>query len=436
MLKKSKYNHFIEYGNEVIAYNARTNALADMSLEDYKMFNTSIHNLNDALKQDLRHGGFLVDECIDELDIVKHNILISRFSSKQLGLTIAPTSNCNFRCPYCYEKDVLRNASMSDETANQIVRFVENNANSLDVINVTWYGGEPLLELNRIENLSKSFLSICEKNNVKYEANIVTNGYLLNDKALLKLMSLGVRSIQITLDGTKEFHDQTRYLIGKKPTFDIIINNLKSFKNLKDDLKFPGISIRMNVNRKNYSGCEELVLYMHRNGLDQYCEFYPAIVTDMEDKEFVDVFTVDEFEKIKKDISKYKDEIGFIFPKQNTYPEIKGNWCVCDMYNSFVIDSDGLIYKCWELMGNKEYSIGNISDFPNVIENNEYYRNILEDPTSNDKCSKCDILPICNGGSCPVYRKKFGFKPDCESYKNIMNVQILNTYKMLKDNTR
>ena len=436
MLKRSKYNHFIKCNDMIIAYNARTNALAEMNLKDYEAFLESVDNLQDELQNDLKHGGFLINQNVNELDIIRHNIFISRFSSKQLGLTIAPTSNCNFRCPYCYEKDVLRASSMSDKIAEDIVNFVENNANDLSVLSVTWYGGEPLLELGRIEKLSKSFLDICKKYNVKYDASMVTNGYLLSKDYMKRLMNLKVRSIQITLDGAKDFHDQTRYLIGKKPTFDHIIENLKSLKEFVNDDQFPGISIRMNINRKNYAGCKKLISYLHENEIDKYCEFYPAIVTDVEDKEYKNVYTSDEFEQIKKDVQDYKNEIGFCFPQQNTYPEIKGNWCVCDMYNSFVIDSDGLIYKCWELMGNKENSIGHISDFPCTIENSEYYENVLEDPTLSQKCSECDILPICNGGSCPVYRKKLGFKPNCEAYRKTVNEQILSTYKILKDNMR
>lgn len=104
---------------------------------------------------------------------------------------------------------------MNDETANGIVNLVRNNANTINMLGVTWYGGEPLLEVNRIENLTKAFKEICNKNNVKYQANIVTNGYLLDKKMILRLIDLDITSIQITLDGTKEYHDQTRYLIGK-----------------------------------------------------------------------------------------------------------------------------------------------------------------------------------------------------------------------------
>lgn len=132
MKKASRYNHFIMHNNSVIAYNARTNALAELEKEIYESFKKCSSNhfkgMDTSLLDSLEYGGFIVDEDINELDIVKHNMYLSRFSTQQLGLTIAPTSNCNFRCPYCYEKDVLRSSKMNDETANGIVNLVRNNA--------------------------------------------------------------------------------------------------------------------------------------------------------------------------------------------------------------------------------------------------------------------------------------------------------------------
>lgn len=439
MKKASRYNHFIMHNNSVIAYNARTNALAELEKEIYESFKKCSSNhfkgMDTSLLDSLEYGGFIVDEDINELDIVKHNMYLSRFSTQQLGLTIAPTSNCNFRCPYCYEKDVLRSSKMNDETANGIVNLVRNNANTINMLGVTWYGGEPLLEVNRIENLTKAFKEICNKNNVKYQANIVTNGYLLDKKMILRLIDLDITSIQITLDGTKEYHDQTRYLIWKKPTFDTIIKNLLSCNDIRKEINdFPKITIRMNINRANYEGCEKLLILLHKNKIDEFIDFYPAIVTDPDDIDFKEVYTVEEFEKIKKEVELKKNKIEWRFQNTPQYPDLKGNWCVCDMYNSFVIDSDGEIYKCWELMGNKNNSIGNISDHKSINYNSDYYKNLLEDPTINDTCSNCDILPICNGGGCTIYRKNHKYKPTCKFYKDTLIKQVIDTFDNLQDN--
>lgn len=57
---------------------------------------------------------------------------------------------------------------------------------------------------------------------------MVTNGYLLTDDKARMLRELGIRHLQITLDGSKKTHDSRRFLLGGKPTYDTIINNLEN----------------------------------------------------------------------------------------------------------------------------------------------------------------------------------------------------------------
>lgn len=86
-----------------------------------------------------------------------------RYNRSHLSLVIAATSNCNFRCVYCYEGSVLRASTMSEAIQEAIVKFVESEAPHLETFTVTWYGGEPLLALDIIENLSIKFVDICKK---------------------------------------------------------------------------------------------------------------------------------------------------------------------------------------------------------------------------------------------------------------------------------
>lgn len=86
-----------------------------------------------------------------------------RYNRSHLSLVIAATSNCNFRCVYCYEGSVLRASTMSEAIQETIVKFVESEAPHLETFTVTWYGGKPLLALDIIENLSIKFVDICKK---------------------------------------------------------------------------------------------------------------------------------------------------------------------------------------------------------------------------------------------------------------------------------
>lgn len=48
--------------------------------------------------------------------------------------------------------------------------------------------------------------------------------------------------------------------------------------------------------------------------------------------------------------------------------------------------------------------------------------------------SNCDILPICNGGGCTIYRKNHKYKPTCKFYKDTLIKQVIDTFDNLQDN--
>ena len=86
---------------------------------------------------------------------------------------------------YCYEK--FENIKMSRETEIAIVEFTEKllSESTFKSLHVSWFGGEPLLGLKTIKNLSKKFISICFQNGLDYSASITTNGYLLMNELFI-----------------------------------------------------------------------------------------------------------------------------------------------------------------------------------------------------------------------------------------------------------
>lgn len=190
-MKQSNYNFFFPVDDCVLAYNARTNALAKIKKGDFKEIEKILQDPESSdkndLYQELMYGGFLTLDHTDELANIRHDMYAARFSTDTLGLTIAPTLNCNFRCFYCYEKDVLENKSMTDDVANKILNFIKFKIKLINFLDITWYGGEPLLEKARILSLSKSIIQICEKNKVDYSAGIVTNGYLFVSHCMIDI---------------------------------------------------------------------------------------------------------------------------------------------------------------------------------------------------------------------------------------------------------
>lgn len=426
-MKQSNYNYFYYIDDGILAYNARTNAMAVLEMDDFEHLKQILQgNLSSKqeLVDELRYGGFIIEDNINEIEIIRHDMYASRFTTSQLTLTIAPTSDCNFRCPYCYEKDVLHLQSMTNEVADKIVDFVKVKSLGIEHFNVTWYGGEPLLEFDRIVDLSKRFIEICENNLVKYNATMVTNGYLLTKERLRKLIDYKVSSIQITLDGDRETHDKRRYLKNHTATFDKIISNLLSFESLSKELKnFPRISIRMNIDRENKKEAFQLLNFIANSPLGKYVVPYVAAVYIPSDSTYEKTLKNNEYYEFRNEFNEESKRLGFQIDNLVYYPRRITSNCCCDRSDSMVIDAEGNMYKCWEEIGNKEVCIGKIDSKEIYHMPKIYYDYLLFDPTMDEKCSKCRILPVCMGGGCPSKRRR-DKRQDCEIQLNEFNRSI------------
>ncbi|KOS03735.1 hypothetical protein AM598_04965 [Paenibacillus polymyxa] len=60
---------------------------------------------------------------------------------------------------------------------------------------------------------------------IEVSHDMVSNGYLLTRRRAAVLRDLGLKNIQITIDGNKSNHDKRRVLENRQGTFDQIIEN-------------------------------------------------------------------------------------------------------------------------------------------------------------------------------------------------------------------
>lgn len=148
-----------------------------------------------------------------------------------LYLTILPTEQCNFRCVYCYEDFSI--GKMSEDTVEGVKNLLTKAAPTLKNLRIDWFGGEPTLNKKAVIGISKHIKSLQEQYGFGYLALMTTNAYLLNFELFKTFVSLGIVDYQISLDGDKDSHDTTRVLMNGKGSFDLIWDNLKSYKALE-----------------------------------------------------------------------------------------------------------------------------------------------------------------------------------------------------------
>ena len=445
MLHPSPYNVVIPQGDDVLLFNTHSLHLGRLKASLYGDVVNLIAALNanlrastvaDEVKRiafELRHRGFFVDDPAQERSIVMARFDRKKAGRDHLGLTIAPTDGCNFACPYCYEN--LNYVNMSGETQRRVAAFIENGlaTGNYRSMHVTWYGGEPLMpkSLQAIEFLSERIIDACSARDISYSANIISNGYFLNRAVAGRLAKWRVKLMQVTLDGPRELHNQTRVLKNGAGTFDRILENIKSCSDL---LRF---SIRMNVTAENAPSIAKLKRILRDEGVLKDAgrtTFYVSPVRSytatcqssncLSNESFYRL----QFDLLKKGIN----EDGFQVVEE--YPIAKESVCTAVGPNSFVVGPDGDLYKCWLDIGRHELAVGRIGE--GSIELNENigkWRGFR--PFNGTSCASCTMLPICMGG-CPELNMRSAGKEEnqaCCNWKYYLRDHLL--YLAEQDNS-
>ena len=316
---------------------------------------------------------------------------------------------------------------MSPEVQEDVVRLAERmlKAGKADLLSVTWFGGEPLLAVDVIEELSERLIRLAEENHAEYSAEIVTNGYLLDRKNIEILERCRVEKCQITIDGIGAAHDATRHLAGGGPTFDRIIRNIR-------DERIPfQVSIRQNVQESNVEEIPRVREYVRllREESGNDIVYHAAAVQDNE---------ASAKRGSEPRLLCQKDLMGIEIADSTEYFERgKGHYCGAHVLWSVGIDEQGNLCKCWESVADPAYAFATARDWDplNPLETSfapdklTMYMNTAL-PTEDEECRECLWLPACAGG-CP--HKRLFYKKDCLSFRDHPEEYVLSLYGRLKE---
>lgn len=176
---------------------------------------------------------------------------------KMLNLIILPTEKCNFRCTYCYETFEMGKIKRPtiDGIKNLIKARIEKG--TLEALDLGWFGGEPLLALDAMVEISQYAKDLYDAGVLKQlSGDTTTNGYLLTPKTLRTLVGLKQQTYQVSLDGFGEGHDQTRQYASGAGTFKQIWSNVLAARD--SDLDF-SMMLRLHLTAENGESISELV---------------------------------------------------------------------------------------------------------------------------------------------------------------------------------
>ena len=92
---------------------------------------------------------------------------------------------------------------------------------------MTFFGGEPLLNLPVLYDLAERMWAATRERGVRMMTSIITNGLLLTADVVDRLLPRGLQGVKITLDGDRDTHNRMRPLRGGQGTFDRIVDNIR-----------------------------------------------------------------------------------------------------------------------------------------------------------------------------------------------------------------
>jgi uncharacterized protein len=455
-LKLSYYNFFIPHPerNIYIVYNSFANSMIKVGWDEgvilSKLNSMEIHYLNLDLIELLRQNGMIIPKEMDEFVEVKERAEGNRVlceESSTLFLVITPTNTCNMSCPYCYQGDKSAKGSdtkyLSKENMDALKNLVHNaiykpHAQPIKEINVEWFGGEPLVRKNIIEDFSDYVTNLADKNNIGYKAKIITNGTLLDAPTWDMLYRSRVNDIQITIDGNRDMHNQMRMYVSGKGTYDKILDNLV----IMPENKFAAV-IRINGDKvvfQNLPGMfddlEARGIWPHRREEISFHwapKFYNMLGFNQEKDVY---YTSYEYQKSKHDfallrLSRYNQfaaKHGLAPRKLRVaYPSFSEYYCsTVESPNSLSIDDGGFLHKCYNTINNKSRRIQHVSEFDPNTEGLNHYKKL--DKTSQPDCRTCKVLPICEESCNMRFVDKVESKI-CSSWKYFMEEKMIAIYE-------
>jgi uncharacterized protein len=186
----------------------------------------------EAVSQLAEHG-FVVESHEAERQALDRYLLDVKSDSAELNVTVLTTLQCNFACDYCFQGDHgdynERAEKMSMDTAVRVGDWIERELDDVrpERLVVTFFGGEPLLNLPVMYYLAERAWQATQTRGLRSAVNIITNGLLLTPDVVDRMAPLGLNGIKITLDGDRDVHNRMRPLRGGQGTFDRIIENIR-----------------------------------------------------------------------------------------------------------------------------------------------------------------------------------------------------------------
>lgn len=406
----------LETNNKTYLYNAISNTLHPFTTQNADYYN--------------QHSEFVIDYPYSHSEL--ENIINKQMSS----VTLVLTEQCNFCCKYCaympkYNAEDRSLSTMDPSIAFKAMDMLMNCSSNCGEVFVGFYGGEPLLQLDLINNC----VEYCK---TKYpfrmpNFHITTNGLLLTDKVIDFLINNNFY-INLSFDGPSSVHDKYRVGVDGLPTFDRVFKNIITFYRrnphfFKTHVIFNSVITPTTGTAEQFDFLDNLckldVFLIEAKITDYFSNLISKETGTLADKS-VDIKKHPIFKKSSlKNMQKYHNILNNPLFQNRIF---HGGFCMPGSRKNF-ITVDGKIVVCEKVDENN--SIYQIGDVFNGIDTNKLKKLIDVTLSKLQKCKSCWAARFCN----TCFKDIFDLTNDfCDKSRSKIEREIIYYLEKVKDN--
>lgn len=391
--KWSDFNVIRIEGLETLIFNTFSKSLVHLS---WDISHRKIEDLTPDEIQILHSCNIVVNIDIDEQVKYRelHHLLRQLEYSKDTinRYNILTTTGCNARCFYCFENGV-EIKTMSPRTAEQVATYIYNNSQSDEMIELRWFGGEPLVNYKAIDIICSNL----KKMGQPFYSTISTNGSLIGLPHIHNsLKKWNFKKVRLSFDGLKNEHNRRKNYPAIHDAYTVTLENVD---------KLIAIGIETSIR-----------LTFDENNLNDICKVAEMLIRRYKDNRLVKVYSRCIFEKLTtlaanndlaqvKKLVKFKEFIDSLLLENGLYDESKwqpigyqASFCAANNPNTVVIDPLGRLASCETITPNTQFW----GDIINGVTNDNEKNRWIQVMPLKEKCKTCHFLPSCTTFSlCP-----------------------------------
>ena len=377
-----------DHNGQVLLHNAVTGQLILLDRNEKELLETLPCAYADGMDP-LIDLHFLVPADTDEHKQVAgfRNLLRRLEDNKSDGsitqYTILPTTACNARCCYCFEKGI-QPMTMSEQTAVDTAAFIQSRCQDRKVL-LDWFGGEPTVAVARIDRICEEL----RRRGVEFSSKITTNGYLMDEEMADRARSLWrLESAKISVDGTEESYNRVKaYVNAEDSPYQRVMRNIGFLLE-----RGVHVELRMNFDQKNHHEFRDLLreaadrygqnplldVYVHQINQDP---FNAAEQRIQEDEPW--------FNERILELNRRAREAGMLHTEREL-PCLGYGWCAAASDSAVTILPNGKLVSCAEMTGPDQYK----GDLIHGVTDLELVRSWkrFADP---ERCRNCALFPAC-----------------------------------------